>query len=70
MPFTNILDPAHLIIILVIAVLILGPKRLPEMGRSVGQSIREFRNVFSGESESEKDSGKRTAAIGEEKKEK
>ena len=70
MPFTNIFEPMHLIIVLAIAVLILGPKRLPEMGRSVGQGIREFRNVFSGENESEKDSDKRTAAIGEEKEKK
>jgi TatA/E family protein of Tat protein translocase len=36
--------PTELIIVLVIALLILGPKRLPAAGRSLGQSIREFRH--------------------------
>jgi sec-independent protein translocase protein TatA len=33
----------ELLIVLVIALLVLGPKRLPEVGRSLGSSIREFR---------------------------
>jgi sec-independent protein translocase protein TatA len=36
------LQPTHLIIILVIALLIFGPSRLPEMGRAFGKTIREF----------------------------
>ncbi len=34
--------PLELIIILVVALLIFGPKRLPEMGASIGKSIKEF----------------------------
>src|SRR5437763_2383357 len=37
----------ELIIILVVALLIFGPKRLPEMGSSIGKSIKEFRKGMS-----------------------
>ena len=40
--------PTELVIVLVIALLILGPKRLPEAGRSLGRGIREFKNSISG----------------------
>lgn len=33
----------EILVILVVALLIFGPKKLPELGRSLGQSIREFR---------------------------
>lgn len=39
----DILQPTHLLLILVVALLVLGPKRLPEAGRSIGQGLREFR---------------------------
>jgi len=35
--------PAELIVILLVALLIVGPKRLPEVGRSVGKALREIR---------------------------
>jgi len=41
--------PTELIIVLVIALLVLGPKRLPEVGRSVGRGMREFKDSISGE---------------------
>jgi sec-independent protein translocase protein TatA len=41
---TDILQPTHLLIVLVVALVVLGPKRLPDAGRSLGQSIREFRS--------------------------
>jgi sec-independent protein translocase protein TatA len=40
--------PMELIIVLVIALIVLGPKRLPEAGRSVGRGIREFKESLSG----------------------
>jgi sec-independent protein translocase protein TatA len=40
--------PTELIIVLVIALLVLGPKRLPEVGRSVGRGMREFKDSLSG----------------------
>jgi sec-independent protein translocase protein TatA len=40
--------PTELIIVLVIALIVLGPKRLPEVGRSVGKGMREFKESLSG----------------------
>ena len=34
--------PMELVIVLVLALIILGPKRLPEVGRSMGRGMREF----------------------------
>jgi sec-independent protein translocase protein TatA len=45
----DILQPTHLLFILVIALLVLGPKRLPEAGRSLGRGLRDFRNALSGD---------------------
>jgi len=44
---TNVLQPTHLIIVLVVALLILGPRRLPDAGRAIGQGIREFKQSIS-----------------------
>jgi len=43
MPFN--VGPLELIIVLVIALLVIGPRRLPEMGNAVGKTIREFRKA-------------------------
>jgi sec-independent protein translocase protein TatA len=43
----DILQPTHLLFVLVIALLVLGPKRLPEVGRSLGRGIRDFKNALS-----------------------
>jgi sec-independent protein translocase protein TatA len=44
----------ELVVVLVIALLVLGPKRLPAAGKSLGQGIREFKNSISGKGEDEK----------------
>ena len=36
--------PMELVVVLVIALIVLGPKRLPEVGRSLGKGIREFKD--------------------------
>ena len=51
----DILQPTHLLFILVIALLVLGPKRLPEAGRSLGRGLRDFRMAMSGEEPQRRD---------------
>jgi sec-independent protein translocase protein TatA len=41
--FADLASPVHLLIILLIILLLFGTKRLPEMGRSLGQGIQEFK---------------------------
>ncbi len=41
--FEGLLQPMHLLIILAIAVVVFGPKRLPELGRALGESIQGFK---------------------------
>ena len=41
--------PFELVIVLVVALIVLGPKRLPEVGRSLGNGIREFKDSISNE---------------------
>ena len=45
--FTGILQPTHLIILLAVALIFLGPKRLPDAGRALGQGLREFKDSMS-----------------------
>jgi sec-independent protein translocase protein TatA len=47
--FEGLFQPMHLIIILVIALIIFGPGKLPEIGKGLGKSIREFKKTMSGE---------------------
>ncbi len=44
----DVLTPTHLIFLLLLALLLFGSKRLPEMGRSLGNGIREFKSTVSG----------------------
>jgi sec-independent protein translocase protein TatA len=46
MPFG--IGPLELVIVLVIILVIFGPKRLPQAGRSLGQGLREFKDSVSG----------------------
>ncbi len=39
----DILSPVHILLLLIIALLVFGPKRLPEIGAGLGKSIREFK---------------------------
>ena len=41
--FDGLFQPTHLIIILIICLLVFGPKTLPELGKGLGESIREFK---------------------------
>jgi sec-independent protein translocase protein TatA len=41
--------PMELVLVLAIALIVLGPKKLPEVGRSIGRGLREFRESLAGE---------------------
>jgi sec-independent protein translocase protein TatA len=47
--------PVDIIVVLIIVLLILGPKRLPQMGKGLGQGMREFKEGITGESKSDED---------------
>ena len=49
------IGPIELVIVLVIALIVLGPKRLPEVGRSVGKGMREFKESLSGTNDRDDD---------------
>lgn len=46
MPFN--VGPMELIVVLIIALVVLGPKKLPEVGKSLGQGMRSFKESISG----------------------
>jgi sec-independent protein translocase protein TatA len=47
--------PLELVLLLIIALIVLGPARLPEVARSVGRGMREFRSALASESDHDDD---------------
>ncbi len=47
--FEGLFQPMHLVVILIIAVLVFGPKKLPELGKGLGDGIRAFKKGISDE---------------------
>ena len=45
--FEGLLQPMHLLVILVVAVFVFGPKKLPELGKGLGEGIRGFKKAIS-----------------------
>jgi TatA/E family protein of Tat protein translocase len=43
-------NPVHLLFFAIVALVVLGPKRLPELARAVGKGVREFREAIGSES--------------------
>jgi sec-independent protein translocase protein TatA len=56
------LQPGHLIVILVIVLLIFGPGKLPELGKAMGDGLRELKKATSGDQEKETQAAASTAA--------
>jgi sec-independent protein translocase protein TatA len=57
----GLLQPTHLFFILLIVLIIFGPGKLPELGRSLGKGIREFKGAISDVKEEAKDTGKKSS---------
>ena len=56
----NLFQPMHLLVILFIALLVFGPKKLPDLGKGLGEGIRSFREAMNTKSEdANKDAGKK-----------
>ncbi|MGZ8622185.1 MAG: Sec-independent protein translocase subunit TatA/TatB [Solirubrobacterales bacterium] len=47
------IGPLEIAIVLIIVLIVFGPKRLPELGKSMGRGIREFRGSISGDSDND-----------------
>ena len=56
------LQPGHLIVILVIVLLIFGPGKLPELGKAMGDGLRELKKATSGDQEKEASAASTAAA--------
>jgi sec-independent protein translocase protein TatA len=49
--FEGIFQPIHLVVIFGIALLVFGPKKLPELGKGIGEGIRGFKSAIQGAEE-------------------
>jgi sec-independent protein translocase protein TatA len=56
------IGPLEIAIVLVIVLVIFGPKRLPELGKSMGNGIREFKGSITGEKSDDKQAKKLSAS--------
>lgn len=52
------IGPLEIIVVLIIALVVFGPKRLPELGNSLGRGIREFKETVTGEKKDDDDDAK------------
>jgi sec-independent protein translocase protein TatA len=59
MSFISAPGPLELLVILVVALLVLGPKRLPEAARSVGRGMRELKDSLAGVNDHDDDDDER-----------
>jgi sec-independent protein translocase protein TatA len=51
--FEGWVAPGHLMIVLLVAVFVFGPRRIPELGRSLGSGIRGFKHALDGHDDRE-----------------
>ena len=60
------IGPLEIAVVLIIALVVLGPKKLPEMGRSVGRGMREFKEAVTGGNDDPKPAQVAAAPVREE----
>lgn len=51
----NLLKPMHLLVILGIALLVFGPKKLPDLGKGLGEGLRHFKEALNGKDKGKED---------------
>ncbi|HTR75695.1 MAG TPA: twin-arginine translocase TatA/TatE family subunit [Solirubrobacterales bacterium] len=56
------IGPLEIIVVLIIALIVFGPKRLPELGNSLGKGIREFKDSVTGDHKDDDDDVKAISA--------
>jgi sec-independent protein translocase protein TatA len=61
--FEGLFQPMHLIIILAIVLIIFGPGKLPDIGKGLGKSIREFKKAMSGDENDSKTDAQKEIAL-------
>ena len=59
--FEGLFQPMHLLVIFGIALLVFGPKKLPELGKGLGDGIRGFKSAMKQDSERDKSSSTATS---------
>lgn len=52
--FEGLMQPMHLVVILIVAMLVFGPKRIPELGKALGEGIKGFKESVNGQPEEKK----------------
>ncbi|MEW6089062.1 MAG: twin-arginine translocase TatA/TatE family subunit [bacterium] len=63
------LGMSELIVILIIALIIFGPGKLPEVGKAIGKGVQNFKKAMSGEDEDDKKASENTTKATDDKKE-
>ena len=58
--FEGLFQPMHLLVILVIALLVFGPKKLGDIGKGLGEGFRAFKSGLSDDKPADKSSGQDT----------
>lgn len=59
----NLLRPSHLLLVVIAALLLFGPSKLPELGRSLGTMMKEFKKGMRGETTEEEKPKEIQAAV-------
>lgn len=56
-------NPVHLVMLALFALLLFGPKRLPEIGRSLGRGLREFKTSLTGDADADPEPTQRSLSV-------